>query len=63
MTVLENVVAGAVFGHRRRWGHEADAHADAMLDRVGLEGKGHLRRRATDLYRHQAGGTGARAGQ
>ena len=36
MTVLENVRAGAVFGHRRRWGTEADAHALRMLDRVGL---------------------------
>ncbi len=43
MTVRENVVAGAVFGHRRRWGAEAHAHADALLDRVGLGGKGHLR--------------------
>lgn len=43
MTVLENVVAGAVFGHRRRWGHEARAHAETLLARVGLEGKGHLR--------------------
>jgi branched-chain amino acid transport system ATP-binding protein len=41
--VLENVVAGAVFGHRRRWGQEARAHAESLLARVGLEGKGHLR--------------------
>ncbi|MDU8944668.1 ABC transporter ATP-binding protein [Ovoidimarina sediminis] len=37
MTVLENVRAGAVFGHRRRWGAEADAHAMRMLELVGLE--------------------------
>lgn len=43
MTVLENVVAGAVFGHRRRWGAEARAHSESLLARVGLEGKGHLR--------------------
>ncbi len=43
MSVLENVVAGAVFGHRRRWGHEARSHAETLLARVGLEGKGHLR--------------------
>ena len=36
MTVLENVMAGAVFGHRRRWGEEASAQAMAMLDKVGL---------------------------
>ncbi len=36
MTVLDNVKAGAVFGHRRRWGSEADDHAMAMLEKVGL---------------------------
>ncbi len=36
MTVLENVKAGAVFGHRRRWGAEADGHAMRMLELVGL---------------------------
>jgi branched-chain amino acid transport system ATP-binding protein len=36
MTVLENVKAGAVFGHRRRWGAEADAHALRMLETVGM---------------------------
>ena len=36
MTVLENVKAGAVFGHRRRWGHEADAFAMRMLEKVGM---------------------------
>ncbi len=42
MTVLDNVRAGAVFGHRRRWGHEADRIAAEMLDKVGLGGRGHL---------------------
>ena len=37
LTVLENVLAGAVFGHRRRWGRDADDHAHRMLERVGLE--------------------------
>lgn len=37
MSVLENVRAGAVFGHRRRWGAEADAHALRMLALVGLD--------------------------
>lgn len=36
MTVLDNVKAGAVFGHRRRWGSEADDHAMSMLEKVGL---------------------------
>lgn len=42
MTVLDNVRAGAVFGHRKRWGHEADRIAAEMLDKVGLGGRGHL---------------------
>ncbi|WP_425052184.1 ABC transporter ATP-binding protein [Psychromarinibacter sp. S121] len=37
MNVLENVMAGAVFGHRRRWGHDAEAQAMQMLEKVGLE--------------------------
>jgi branched-chain amino acid transport system ATP-binding protein len=36
MTVLENVMAGAVFGHRRRWGAEAEAHAMHTLETVGI---------------------------
>jgi branched-chain amino acid transport system ATP-binding protein len=36
MTVLENVMAGAVFGHRRRWGDEARAQAMAALEKVSL---------------------------
>jgi branched-chain amino acid transport system ATP-binding protein len=36
MTVLENVMAGAVFGHRRRWGREAEEHAMHVLDTVGI---------------------------
>lgn len=41
MTVLDNVRAGAVFGHRRRWGAEADAHATRMLELVGLDRRAH----------------------
>ena len=37
LNVIENVKAGAVFGHRRRWGRDADEFAHAMLERVGLE--------------------------
>lgn len=36
LNVLENVKAGAVFGHRKRWGREADDFALEMLERVGL---------------------------
>ena len=42
LTVAENVIAGAAFGHRRRWGREAREAADVLLDRVGLDGKGDL---------------------
>ncbi|MEM7269175.1 MAG: ABC transporter ATP-binding protein [Pseudomonadota bacterium] len=37
MTVLENVMSGAVFGHSRRWGRDAEDFAHDMLDRVGLD--------------------------
>ncbi len=37
LNVLENVIAGAVFGHRRRWGEEAEDFAHAILRRVGLD--------------------------
>jgi branched-chain amino acid transport system ATP-binding protein len=42
MSVLDNVKAGAVFGHRRRWGHEAQAIAETMLEKTGLAGRGHM---------------------
>ena len=42
MNVRDNVVAGAVFGHRRRWGAEARAHAERLLETVGLGGKGDM---------------------
>jgi len=40
MTVLENVTAGGVFGHARRWGKELDDYAHALLARVGLANAG-----------------------
>jgi branched-chain amino acid transport system ATP-binding protein len=40
MTVLENVSAGGVFGHARRWGKELDDYAHALLRRVGLPNAG-----------------------
>ena len=39
LSVIENVIAGAVFGYRRRWGHEAEDFAQDMLARVGLSGQ------------------------
>lgn len=41
LSVLENVIAGAVFGHRRRWGREAEDHAHRMLARVGMDAMSH----------------------
>jgi len=38
LTVLENVAAGGVFGHSRRWGRELDDYARDLLQRVGLRG-------------------------
>jgi branched-chain amino acid transport system ATP-binding protein len=37
LTVIENVAAGGVFGHRQQWGAELHDHARALLHRVGLE--------------------------
>lgn len=37
MTVLENVMAGTVFGHRRRWGRDAKDFSHEMLERVGID--------------------------
>lgn len=42
MNVRENVVAGAVFGHRRCWGQDALDHAEQLLEKVGLGGKGDM---------------------
>ena len=37
LTVIENVAAGGVFGHRQRWGAELHDHAHEQLRRVGLD--------------------------
>ena len=37
MTVIENVAAGGVFGHARRWGGELEDYAIGLLRRVGLD--------------------------
>ena len=39
LSVIDNVIAGAVFGHRRRWGREAASSARHLLERVGLDDK------------------------
>jgi ABC-type branched-subunit amino acid transport system ATPase component len=36
LSVLENVVAGAVFGHKRLWGGAARKYALRQLERVGM---------------------------
>ena len=38
LSVLENVAAGGIFGHERRWGRHLESAARQMLRRVGLEG-------------------------
>jgi ABC-type branched-subunit amino acid transport system ATPase component len=42
MTVIENVSAGGVFGHARRWGPELSDYSHALLRRVGLPNSGSL---------------------
>lgn len=36
LTVLENVMAGAVFGHKRLWGRGLRKFAERQLERVGM---------------------------
>jgi ABC-type branched-subunit amino acid transport system ATPase component len=37
LSVIENVLAGAVFGHKRRWGHDAENFAHKILQQVGMD--------------------------
>ncbi|GAB4355758.1 MAG: ABC transporter ATP-binding protein [Gammaproteobacteria bacterium] len=39
LSVMENVIAGAAFGHSQRWGRVAEDYAEHILERVGLEEK------------------------
>lgn len=39
LSVIDNVKAGAVFGHRKRWKQDANSHAEHLIERVGLEEK------------------------
>jgi branched-chain amino acid transport system ATP-binding protein len=42
LTVEDNVIAGAVFGHARVWGAQARDAARTLLDRVGLSGRARM---------------------
>lgn len=42
MNVLENCMAGAVFGYKKRWGQAAEQHALTLLARVGLDGQAQM---------------------
>lgn len=42
LSVADNVMAGAVFGYRKRWKQEARSHAENLIKRVGLEDKRNL---------------------
>lgn len=37
LSVVDNVKAGAVFGHRKKWKQQATAYAETLVTRVGLE--------------------------
>jgi branched-chain amino acid transport system ATP-binding protein len=41
LSVLENVMAGAVYGHKRRWGREAEDFAHSVLERIGMDAMSH----------------------
>jgi len=41
LSVLENVMAGAVYGHKRRWGRDAEDFAHSVLERVGMDAMSH----------------------
>ena len=42
LSVVENCMAGMVFGHRRIWGDQARYEAGKLLERVGLSGQENL---------------------
>jgi ABC-type branched-subunit amino acid transport system ATPase component len=42
LSVVENVVAGAVFGHQRLWGEDAVRVAEKILQRLGLWDRIHM---------------------
>ena len=36
LSIIENVIAGGAFGHRKRWGSDARHFAETLLERLGL---------------------------
>ncbi|WP_346897026.1 ABC transporter ATP-binding protein [uncultured Roseibium sp.] len=42
LNLVDNVVAGAAFGYRKRWGTEAETFARGLLERIGLGEQMHL---------------------
>lgn len=42
LSAVENVIAGAAFGHVRAWGDDAYREAEVLLERVGLGGRGSM---------------------
>ena len=42
LSVVENVIAGAVFGHQRLWGADAVRVAEKILHRLGLSDRIHM---------------------
>ncbi len=42
LSIIENVLAGAAFGHRPDWGAHAHSKAADLLSRLGLEGQTHM---------------------
>ncbi len=42
LSVRENVIAGAVFGHAKHWGSDTDTLANDLLQKVGLGEHAHL---------------------
>ena len=42
LSLIDNVVAGAAYGYRRRWGAQAETFARELLERIGLGDHIHL---------------------
>ena len=61
ITVIENVAAGGVFGHARRWGGELEDYAIGLLRRVGLDTRPDYAGDGAHLYRPEAPGARPRA--